>query len=151
MGSLLLCWFPNQVRRLMMAGTPKSRWSVAYFRSYVALHPVADTFFYLSSALNPFLYNVSSRHFRRVFVQVLRCRLSVQHINKRTVPSSGARSVRSLQPLLFKSLRPSKRIRPGAAKEETSREQSDSGARARPENKDSDSTTQTGVLSATEA
>ncbi|XP_019724541.1 G-protein coupled receptor 39 [Hippocampus comes] len=150
-GSLLLCWFPNQVRRLMMAGTPKSRWSAAYLRGYVALHPVADTFFYLSSAINPFLYNVSSRHFRRVFVQVLRCRLSVQHINKRTVPSSGARSVRSLQPLLLKSLRPSKRIRPGAAKEETSREQSDSGARARPENKDSDSTTQTGVLSATEA
>ncbi|XP_051937980.1 G-protein coupled receptor 39 [Hippocampus zosterae] len=146
-GSLLLCWFPSQVRRLMMAGAPKSRWSAAYLRGYVALHPVADTFFYLSSALNPFLYNVSSRHFRRVFVQALRCRPSVRHINEPTAPSSGARSVRSLRPLLLKSLRPSKRTRPGATKEE----QSHSGARAGPKNKDSDSARQTGIPSATEA
>ncbi|XP_061142193.1 G-protein coupled receptor 39 [Syngnathus typhle] len=98
-GSLLVCWFPNQIRRLMMAGAPKSSWSAAFFHSYIVLHPVADTFFYLSSALNPFLYNVSSRRFRRVFVQVLRCRLGVQHVNMRSVPSvpsSRTRSVGSL-------------------------------------------------------
>lgn len=103
--SLMLCWLPNQIRRLMMAAVPKSRWTTFYFRSYVTLHPVADTFFYLSSVLNPFLYNLSSRQFRQVFVQVLRCRLTIEHINKRNVKSARPVSSRSLQPLLIKSWR----------------------------------------------
>ncbi|XP_077393157.1 G-protein coupled receptor 39 [Festucalex cinctus] len=143
-GSLLLCWFPNQIRRLMMAGAPKSRWSAAYFRSYVTLHPLADTFFYLSSALNPFLYNVSSRQFRRVFVQALRCRLTVQHVNKRSGQSPNAKSVRSLRPLLLKSLRRSEKV---PAEEETSRRPNDSGADAGPRNEELDSATRTDVLS----
>ncbi|XP_029935943.1 G-protein coupled receptor 39 [Myripristis murdjan] len=107
-GALMVCWLPNQVRRLMTAAVPKSDWTMSYFRSYVTLHPVADTFFYLSSVLNPFLYNLSSRQFRQVFVQVLQCRLTIQHVNKRTLQSSQAASARSLQPLLLKSLRRSR-------------------------------------------
>lgn len=107
-GSLMVCWLPNQIRRLMMAAVPKSRWTVSYFHSYVTLHPIADTFFYLSSVINPFLYNLSSRQFREVFLQVLRCRLTIQHVNKRTIPSSQAGSARSIQPLLLKSLRRSR-------------------------------------------
>lgn len=108
-GSLMVCWLPNQIRRLMMAAVPKSRWTVSYFHSYVTLHPIADTFFYLSSVVNPFLYNLSSRQFRQVFLQVLRCHLTIEHANKRTVvPSSHAASARSIQPLLFKSLRRSR-------------------------------------------
>ncbi|XP_021434940.1 G-protein coupled receptor 39-like [Oncorhynchus mykiss] len=103
-GSLTVCWLPNQVRRLMTAAVPKSSWTMPYFRSYVALHPVADTFFYLSSVLNPFLYNLSSSQFQQVFVQVLRCRLTIEHVNKRTLRSSEENSTRSLRPLL-KSLR----------------------------------------------
>lgn len=38
-------------------------------------------------------------------MQVLRCRLTIEHVNKRTVRSSPAASARSLRPLLFKSLR----------------------------------------------
>uniref|UniRef100_A0A3Q3XAI6 G-protein coupled receptors family 1 profile domain-containing protein n=1 Tax=Mola mola TaxID=94237 RepID=A0A3Q3XAI6_MOLML len=116
MASLMLCWLPNQIRRLMMAAVPKSRWTSFYFRSYVILHPVADTFFYFSSVINPLLYNLSSRQFREVFVQVLRCRLTIEHINKRTVPSSRAVSSRSLQPLL-RSLR-RKRGNPSAHAQE---------------------------------
>ncbi|XP_040057840.1 G-protein coupled receptor 39 [Gasterosteus aculeatus] len=103
--SLMVCWLPTQIRRLMMAAVPKSSWTISYFRSYVTLHPVADSFFYLSSVLNPFLYNLSSRQFREVFVQVLRCRLTIEHINKRTVRSAKAGSARSLRPLLMKSMR----------------------------------------------
>ncbi|XP_029566712.1 G-protein coupled receptor 39 [Salmo trutta] len=103
-GSLTVCWLPNQVRRLMTAAVPKSSWTMSYFRNYVVLHPVADTFFYLSSVLNPFLYNLSSRQFRQVFVQVLRCRLTIEHVNKRTLRNFEANSARSLRPLL-KSLR----------------------------------------------
>lgn len=107
-GSLMVCWLPNQIRRLMMAAVPKSRWTIFYFRSYVTLHPVADTFFYLSSVLNPLLYNVSSRQFREVFIQVIRCRLTIQHVNRRTVPTSQAAKARSLRPLLLRSLRRSR-------------------------------------------
>lgn len=117
-GSLMVCWLPNQVRRLMMAAVPKSRWTVSYFHSYVTLHPIADTFFYLSSVVNPFLYNLSSRQFREVFLQVLKCHLTIEHVNKRTVvPSSHAASARSIQPLLFKSLRRSKGNKSTAGKD----------------------------------
>ncbi|KAM9347686.1 G-protein coupled receptor 39-like [Symphorus nematophorus] len=132
-GSLTVCWLPNQIRRLMMAAVPKSRWTTSYFRSYVTLHPVADTFFYLSSVINPFLYNLSSRQFREVFVQVLRCRLTIEHINKRNVRSSRAVSARSFQPLLIKSLRRNKASSSTFSQEKppptftTFQQQSDSG------------------------
>ncbi|XP_015248168.1 PREDICTED: G-protein coupled receptor 39-like [Cyprinodon variegatus] len=104
-GSLMLCWLPNQIRRLMMAAIPKSDWTLSFFSSYVTLHLVADTFFYLSSVLNPFLYNLSSRQFREVFLQVLQCHLTIEHVNRRNVAQSQASSSRSLGPLLMKSLR----------------------------------------------
>lgn len=152
-GSLMVCWLPNQIRRLMMAAVPKSRWTTSYFRSYVTLHPVADTFFYLSSVLNPFLYNLSSRQFREVFVQVLRCHLTIEHINKRTVQNSRAASGRSLQPLLIKSLRRSRANRPTLTQEKTPtfttfQGQSDSGVASNTQTslnltEESDSTLQT--------
>lgn len=117
--SLMLCWLPIQIRRVMMAALPKSRWTSSFFQSYVTLYPVADTFFYLSSVINPFLYNLSSRQFREVFVQVLQCRLTIEHVNKRTlvnVPASHIAS-RSLQPLL-RSLRRNKDIRSAKAQDE---------------------------------
>ncbi|KAM4731333.1 G-protein coupled receptor 39 [Anableps anableps] len=109
-GSLMLCWLPNQIRRLMTAAIPKSDWTLSYFWSYATLHLVADTFFYLSSVLNPFLYNLSSKQFREVFLQVLRCRLTIEHVNRRNVQPSHASSARSLRPLM-RSLRYSRASR----------------------------------------
>ncbi|NXT80327.1 GPR39 protein, partial [Zapornia atra] len=107
--SLAICWMPNQVRRLMAAAKPKQDWTVPYFRAYITLLPIADIFFYLSSVVNPLLYNISSQQFRRVFLQVLCCRLTIEHANKqkflRANQSSTARSSRSLRPLLFLSSR----------------------------------------------
>ncbi|KAL6101331.1 gpr39 [Pungitius sinensis] len=126
-GSLMVCWLPTQIRRLMMAAVPKSGWTTSYFRSYVTLHPVADSFFYLSSVLNPFLYNLSSRQFREVFVQVLRCRLTIEHINKRTVRNAKANPARSLRPLLINSMRRSRAKRASLPPEESAPTQRDSG------------------------
>lgn len=107
--TLAVCWMPNQVRRIMAAAKPKQDWTVTYFRAYITLLPIADIFFYLSSVVNPLLYNISSRQFRSVFLQVLCCRLTLQHANRerflRATQSSGARSGRSLRPLLFTSSR----------------------------------------------
>lgn len=107
--TLAICWMPNQVRRIMAAAKPKQDWTVPYFRAYITLLPIADIFFYLSSVVNPLLYNVSSQQFRSVFLQVLCCRLTLQHANRerflRANQSSGAPSTRSLRPLLFMSSR----------------------------------------------
>ncbi|XP_077009704.1 G-protein coupled receptor 39 [Tamandua tetradactyla] len=92
--TLAVCWMPNQIRRIMAAVKPKHDWTRPYFRAYMILLPFSDTFFYLSSVFNPLLYNVSSRQFRRVFGQVLRCRLALQHANLHA--ASTARSARSL-------------------------------------------------------
>ncbi|KAK2109033.1 G-protein coupled receptor 39 [Saguinus oedipus] len=97
---------PNQIRRIMAAAKPKHNWTRSYFRAYMILLPFSDTFFYLSSVINPLLYTVSSQQFRRVFVQVLCCRLSLQHANHekrlRAQALSTMDSARSAQrPLLF--------------------------------------------------
>ncbi len=104
--ALLVCWMPNQIRRLMTAAVPKSAWTASYLRSYVKLHLVADSFFYLSSVLNPLLYNLSSRQFRSAFLQTLLCRLSLQHANRRVLETSlASKSSRNTsRPLLRRSL-----------------------------------------------
>ncbi|TRZ22180.1 hypothetical protein HGM15179_004886, partial [Zosterops borbonicus] len=105
--TLAVCWMPNQVKRIMAAAKPKHDWTSPYLKAYIRLLPVASIFFYLSSVVNPLLYNISSQQFRSVFLQVLCCRLRLQHANRekflRATQSSGARSSRSLRPLLFSS------------------------------------------------
>ncbi|XP_060034004.1 G-protein coupled receptor 39 isoform X2 [Erinaceus europaeus] len=102
--TLAVCWMPNQVRRIMAAAKPKHDWTRSYFQAYMILLPFSDTFFYLSSVINPLLYNVSSQQFRRVFVQVLRCHLTLQHANEekrlRAHAASTMDSARSRRPLL---------------------------------------------------
>lgn len=103
---LAVCWMPNQVRRIMAAAKPKHDWTKSYFRAYMILLPFADTFFYLSSVVNPLLYNVSSQQFRKVFWQVLCCRLALPHANQekhlRSHVASAVDSARSpRRPLIF--------------------------------------------------
>ncbi|XP_003226192.1 G-protein coupled receptor 39 [Anolis carolinensis] len=108
--TLAICWLPNQVLRIMAAARPKQDWTVSYFRVYITLLPIADTFFYLSSVVNPLLYNISSKQFRAVFLQVLRCRrLTLDHINKQRFLRANLDSIASdsryRRPLLFMSSR----------------------------------------------
>ncbi|XP_048201562.1 G-protein coupled receptor 39 [Perognathus longimembris pacificus] len=106
--TLAVCWMPNQIRRIMAAAKPKHDWTRSYFRAYMILLPFSDTFFYLSSVINPLLYNVSSQQFRKVFGQVLRCHLTLQHANQqrrlrshKSSTTGSASSARS--PLIFLS------------------------------------------------
>lgn len=94
----------------MAAARPKHDWTRSYFQAYMILLPFSDTFFYLSSVINPLLYNVSSRQFRAVFGQVLRCRLTLPHANQErrlrglaasaSAAASPSDSARSRRPLL---------------------------------------------------
>ncbi|CAN2389057.1 receptor 39 [Pristimantis euphronides] len=107
--TLTVCWMPNQVLRIMAASVPKQEWTVHYFHVYMRLLPVADTFFYLSSVVNPLLYNISSKQFRDVFLQVLRCRLTLEHVNvvrlRRANLNSAASSTNYKRPIIFMSLK----------------------------------------------
>ncbi|KAL6068088.1 hypothetical protein STEG23_001441 [Scotinomys teguina] len=104
--TLAVCWMPNQVRRIMAASRPKHDWTKSYFKAYMILLPFSNTFFYLSSVVNPLLYNVSSQQFRRVFWQVLCCRLTLQHANQEKrlrahFSSTKASTSSARRPLIF--------------------------------------------------
>lgn len=109
--TLAICWTPLQIRRIMAASKAKSDWTIQYFRAFVILLPISDTFFYLSSVLNPLLYNLSSKQFRMVFMQILRCKLSLVHRNMKTLSrhhaipkGSTAQSTKSLLPSSLKNV-----------------------------------------------
>ncbi|XP_069791314.1 G-protein coupled receptor 39-like [Narcine bancroftii] len=111
--TLAVCWTPLQIRRIMAASKAKSEWTYTYFKAFVILMPIADTFFYLSSVLNPLLYNLSSRQFRMVSMQVLCCKLSIVHRNMQTLSrnhpnpkGSNAQSTKSLLPASLKHIHP---------------------------------------------
>ncbi|XP_043911212.1 G-protein coupled receptor 39-like [Protopterus annectens] len=88
MGALAICWIPFQSRRLMTVLRIKSQWTDDYYNSYIVLQPITNSFYYLSSTVNPFLYNLSSRQFRRVFLLTLkRC-----HSWNKEFPISGLHS-----------------------------------------------------------
>ncbi|XP_019409936.1 PREDICTED: G-protein coupled receptor 39 [Crocodylus porosus] len=114
--TLAICWMPNQIRRIMAAVKPKQDWTIPYFRAYITLLPIADAFFYFSSVVNPLLYNISSQQFRDVFLQVVRCHLTVEHANKqkllRAHLNSRASSARSMRPLIFMSSKRNSSTRP---------------------------------------
>ncbi|XP_053549872.1 G-protein coupled receptor 39 [Bombina bombina] len=70
-GALAVCWLPFQARRLMTIMRSKEQWTETYYRSYITLQPITNSFYYLSSCLTPLLYNLTSRTFRRAFLQTL--------------------------------------------------------------------------------
>ncbi|XP_075438210.1 G-protein coupled receptor 39-like [Ascaphus truei] len=69
--TLAMCWLPFQARRLMTVLRTRDQWTETYYRSYITLQPITNSFYYLSSCLTPLLYNVTSRSFRRAFVRSL--------------------------------------------------------------------------------
>ncbi|XP_075207875.1 G-protein coupled receptor 39-like [Anomaloglossus baeobatrachus] len=67
-GVLAVCWLPFQSRRLMTVLRSKDQWTETYYRSYITLQPITNSFYYLSACLTPLLYNLTSRNFRRAFL-----------------------------------------------------------------------------------
>lgn len=57
-----LCWAPFHVDRMM--------WKYMDNESYGYLHIISGVCFYLSSAVNPILYNIMSARFREMFAQI---------------------------------------------------------------------------------
>ncbi|XP_071773809.2 neuromedin-U receptor 1-like [Centroberyx gerrardi] len=63
-----LCWAPFHVDRLMWSYI--DTWSAQHLKIFEHVHIVSGVCFYLSSAINPILYNLMSTRFREMFRHV---------------------------------------------------------------------------------
>uniref|UniRef100_A0A4W5Q517 Neuromedin U receptor 1 n=1 Tax=Hucho hucho TaxID=62062 RepID=A0A4W5Q517_9TELE len=64
-----ICWAPFHTDRLMWSFIDE--WTSMQLEVYKYVHIVSGVFFYLSSAVNPILYNLMSTRFREMFKEVM--------------------------------------------------------------------------------
>ncbi|XP_055079275.1 neurotensin receptor type 1 [Periophthalmus magnuspinnatus] len=64
--AFVVCWLPYHVRRLMFC------YAEDLFDFYHYFYMLTNTLFYVSSAINPILYNLVSATYRQIFVSTLR-------------------------------------------------------------------------------
>ncbi|KPP68074.1 neuromedin-U receptor 1-like [Scleropages formosus] len=83
-----ICWAPFHTDRLMWSFI--SDWTSEHLEIFQYVHIISGVFFYLSSAVNPILYNVMSTRFREMFKEVM-CHRS-RHPVKRKYSMSVTRA-----------------------------------------------------------
>lgn len=64
-----ICWAPFHVDRLMWSLI--TEWTESRMEIFQYVHVISGVFFYLSSAVNPILYNLMSTRFREMFKEVM--------------------------------------------------------------------------------
>uniref|UniRef100_A0A672QU21 Neurotensin receptor 1 n=1 Tax=Sinocyclocheilus grahami TaxID=75366 RepID=A0A672QU21_SINGR len=69
--AFVVCWLPYHARRLMYCYV--TEWTPALFDFYHYFYMVTNVLFYVSSAINPILYNLVSANYRQMFFSTLRC------------------------------------------------------------------------------
>ncbi|KAG8447205.1 hypothetical protein GDO86_014611 [Hymenochirus boettgeri] len=70
--AFVVCWLPYHVRRLMFCYVPEELWTEGLNDFYHYFYMFTNILFYVSSTVNPILYNLVSANFRQVFVSTLR-------------------------------------------------------------------------------
>nr|XP_040040910.1 neuromedin-U receptor 1 [Gasterosteus aculeatus aculeatus]XP_040040911.1 neuromedin-U receptor 1 [Gasterosteus aculeatus aculeatus] len=80
-----ICWAPFHTDRLMWSFI--SDWTNNHLEIFQYVHIISGVFFYLSSSVNPILYNLMSTRFREMFKEVMCHR--PHHIGPRTHSLSG--------------------------------------------------------------
>ncbi|XP_044130031.1 neurotensin receptor type 1-like [Bufo gargarizans] len=66
-----ICWLPYHARRLMFCYIPDDQWSGFLYTFYHYFYMLTNTLFYVSSAVNPVLYNMVSSSFRQLFMETI--------------------------------------------------------------------------------
>ncbi|XP_034363282.1 neuromedin-U receptor 2 [Arvicanthis niloticus] len=66
-----ICWTPFHVDRLFFSFVEVDKWTESLAAVFNLIHVVSGVFFYLSSAVNPIIYNLLSRRFRAAFRNVV--------------------------------------------------------------------------------
>ncbi|CAH2303132.1 neurotensin receptor type 1 [Pelobates cultripes] len=69
--AFVVCWLPYHVRRLMFCYVPSEMWTDALNDFYHYFYMLTNVLFYVSSTINPILYNLVSANFRQTFVSTL--------------------------------------------------------------------------------
>ncbi|KFQ54505.1 Neurotensin receptor type 1, partial [Nestor notabilis] len=69
--AFVVCWLPYHIRRLMFCYVPSSHWTDSLFNFYHYFYMLTNVLFYISSAINPILYNLVSANFRQIFLSTL--------------------------------------------------------------------------------
>ncbi|KAM4629845.1 neuromedin-U receptor 1 [Polymixia lowei] len=64
-----ICWAPFHTDRLMWSFI--TNWTDDHLETFQYVHVISGVFFYLSSAVNPILYNLMSTRFREMFKEVM--------------------------------------------------------------------------------
>lgn len=64
-----ICWAPFHTDRLMWSFI--NDWTDSRLEVFGYVHVISGVFFYLSSAVNPILYNLMSTRFREMFKEVM--------------------------------------------------------------------------------
>ncbi|XP_067856886.1 neurotensin receptor type 1 [Heptranchias perlo] len=69
--AFVVCWLPYHIRRLMFCYVPKHLWTEFLYDFYHYFYMVTNVLFYVSSTINPILYNLVSANFRQNFLSTL--------------------------------------------------------------------------------
>nr|XP_023659939.1 neurotensin receptor type 1-like [Paramormyrops kingsleyae] len=69
--AFVVCWLPYHSRRLMYCYV--TEWTEVMFDFYHYFYMVTNVLFYISSAINPVLYNLVSANYRKFFFSTLHC------------------------------------------------------------------------------
>ncbi|XP_020933897.1 neurotensin receptor type 1 [Sus scrofa] len=71
--AFVVCWLPYHARRLMFCYISDEQWTPFLFDFYHYFYMLSNALFYVSSAINPVLYNLVSASFRQAFLATLAC------------------------------------------------------------------------------
>ncbi|KAM4622751.1 neurotensin receptor type 1 [Discoglossus pictus] len=69
--AFVVCWLPYHARRLMFCYVPDDLWTDELHDFYHYFYMMTNVLFYVSSTVNPILYNLVSANFRQIFVSTL--------------------------------------------------------------------------------
>lgn len=94
-----ICWAPFHTDRLMWSFI--SDWTGSHHEIFQYVHIISGVFFYISSAVNPILYNLMSTRFREMFKEVMchRAHHSTPRTYSLSVTRVTLRSTLSVTPL----------------------------------------------------
>ncbi|XP_058892539.1 neurotensin receptor type 1 [Kogia breviceps] len=71
--AFVVCWLPYHVRRLMFCYIADEQWTPFLYDFYHYFYMLTNALFYVSSTINPVLYNLVSANFRQIFLSTLAC------------------------------------------------------------------------------
>ncbi|XP_010986179.3 neurotensin receptor type 1 [Camelus dromedarius] len=71
--AFVVCWLPYHVRRLMFCYISDEQWTPFLYDFYHYFYMLTNALFYVSSTINPILYNLVSASFRQTFLSTLAC------------------------------------------------------------------------------